>query len=100
MDSTPDFLALIEDRPADEVEFALAVAAAVAHHMDQHKEHQMAKKDASADYGHAQAEQERRRSERQGAAALAGLADLARREALGLDTAAQREALGLDGKGR
>lgn len=98
MDSMPDFLALTEGRPADEVEFALAVAAAVAQHMDQHKEHQMA--DTSADYGHAQAEQERRRGERQGAAVLAGLADLARREALGLDVAAQREALGLDGKGR
>ena len=56
--------------------------------------------DARADYGHAQAEQERRRSERQGQLTLEGLGNLARLEALGLDTAAQREALGLDRKGR
>ena len=43
MDSLPDFLALIANRPASEVEHALAVAAAVAHHIDQQKGHDMAK---------------------------------------------------------
>lgn len=42
MDSLPDFLALIEGRPAAEVEHALAVAAAVAHHYDRHRERRMA----------------------------------------------------------
>ena len=41
MDSLPDFLALTADRPASEVEHALAVAAAVAHHIDRQKETDM-----------------------------------------------------------
>lgn len=47
MDSLPDFLALIEGRSDAEVEHALAVATAVAHHYDRFKEHApMAKKNA------------------------------------------------------
>jgi hypothetical protein len=96
------FLGLIEGRPDDEIAHVMAVVAATTQHMDQQKEHAMAKsqRDDKADYGHAQNEQERRRSERQGQLTLEGLGNLARLEAHGLDTAAQREALGLDGKGR